>query len=295
MSAKSAPAYTWNFSGPLNASTALYCLGYFSCRRLAILTISTLPPPIITICMLVFWSATSSAANMISTPFCTSRRPRKHINGADGSIGSLNLACSAALHKPLFSNDSGPNVAARFAFIFIVWLLGVMLSFSPFRIPITPPRDWATFISSTPFSSVVSISTAYVSDTVAMRSANRKPPSIQLRQSTRGWRLPTLSGICARILSMYFCGRLRICEWSSWYGARPWYTMLWLTKMVLVFFQEPGCAVRSISRYMGSSDECQSLHMITQFSPYGVPPSARPLIAANAACWNMLKRCWLSV
>mmetsp|Transcript_6601 Transcript_6601/g.17741 ORF Transcript_6601/g.17741 Transcript_6601/m.17741 type:complete len:338 (+) Transcript_6601:89-1102(+) len=221
ISAKSAPAYTWNFSAPLNARTALYCAGCFSCSCFASATISAFPPPIMTIWRLVCDIATSSAAIITSTPFCTSRRPRKHMSGAAGSTGRSNFFCNAALHRLLSFSESRSKLAASPAFIFMVALLGVMLSLRPLRIPITPPRALATFSSSTPFSSVVSISSAYVSDTVAMRSAYKKPPSIQLRQSTRGWRLPTLSGIITRIWSIYICGRFKMTEWFSWYGARP--------------------------------------------------------------------------
>mmetsp|Transcript_31318 Transcript_31318/g.63540 ORF Transcript_31318/g.63540 Transcript_31318/m.63540 type:complete len:241 (+) Transcript_31318:574-1296(+) len=135
ISAKSAAEYVLYFSAPLNDSTARQLRGYFSSRSAATDSSCSMPEPMATNWKrMPFLKAWSIASNMMSTPFCASRRPMKMKSGISASTSNPSDACicifpCALMCSVVASYCSGSPSSG---------LDGSTMSSTPLRMPLIP-------------------------------------------------------------------------------------------------------------------------------------------------------------
>mmetsp|Transcript_11386 Transcript_11386/g.39597 ORF Transcript_11386/g.39597 Transcript_11386/m.39597 type:complete len:256 (+) Transcript_11386:193-960(+) len=146
---KSAPAVMKCASGEENF-TAPAALGSAASSFSTAFSIFFLPVPSTTTCA----SGTSSsslgmAASMMSTPFCSSRRPMYPKSGASGSMGRPTSACSVCFATALPST----TVSSSYSMSRNLSLDGShSVGSMPFTMPSMPPTSLITSSSSTPLS-----------------------------------------------------------------------------------------------------------------------------------------------
>mmetsp|Transcript_11706 Transcript_11706/g.32895 ORF Transcript_11706/g.32895 Transcript_11706/m.32895 type:complete len:239 (-) Transcript_11706:762-1478(-) len=155
-SMKSAPAVIMCASGVENLAMPTALPGHSSSSCSRAFSIDFLPVPSTTT-----WHSCSStilgmASSMMSTPFCSSRRPMNPKSGTSGSTGRPASACKASLAAALPSN----TVASSYGTSRYLSFRGFQsVSSMPLTMPSTPARA-STSLSSTPFSSSAVISRA---------------------------------------------------------------------------------------------------------------------------------------